>query len=30
MVFRMGAGLIGPIVVSSLSTTWMITQRGLY
>lgn len=28
--FRMGAGLIGPIVVSSLSTTWMITQRGLY
>ncbi|KAL0633863.1 ergosterol biosynthesis protein [Maublancomyces gigas] len=26
----MGAGLIGPIIVSSLSTTWMITQRGLY
>ncbi|RPB08024.1 ergosterol 28 [Morchella conica CCBAS932] len=25
-----GAGLAGPICVSSLSTVWMITQRGLY
>lgn len=30
MGFRMGAGLIGPIIVSMLSTTWMVSQRGLY
>jgi len=27
---RLGAGLAGPLVVSSMSLAWMITQRGEY